>query len=189
VKEAKELSGLPANLPVSVNPASVVNNSPVEIKVDKLSSILGNQHNYEEISAYFHSHQGQGRLLGKYQFPSFNSQVSQIIKQNKGEEWLKKMETGAEIRKEDLFTYFPPLQQDYLAQAQIKSQLAKVASKIDPVTNQSFNGWRLIERTAQIYGFGEGVKINPSFDNPLAKEILDYGKNIVEQYRSKNANS
>jgi hypothetical protein len=71
--------------------------------------------------------------------------------------------------------------------AKVEAQLEKATQEIAPRTNKIPLNSRLIERTAQIYGFGDGVKIERNFVNSSGKTMLDYGKNVVLQYRSENA--
>ena len=154
-----------------------------KVNLAKLARILSRDNSYQQVSAFVSSDKGKGRILGKYNWPSYAPEITAVIEHNSpAKSWLKSLSQGQKISASDLFTYLPPVTQDLIVTSVLTSKLKQASTEIDPQTSNSFSHQRLIERVAQKYGFGNGAKIDGNFANTSGMTIINYGENIAQQY-------
>lgn len=156
--------------PLPTPESTVASSNKNDIQVERLLEIFGQNRSYEDVSLYFHGDKGNGRLLGRYQIPSYDPDfISSVIPVSGSEQWLKKLKNGESIDSSDLATFFSPLEQDLL-----------MSKRIEKLKQNSPS----VEAVAQTYGFGSGVMKKDQIDNPyINMTIDDYGKNVALQYR------
>ena len=78
-----------------------------------------------------------GRALGRYQFMSYNSYATRLIKQKTGgDEFLKRMQSGSAPTADELMQSFPPELQDQAFHDNMVDLIHSASQQIDPTTGQ-----------------------------------------------------
>ncbi|MDF5731516.1 MAG: M23 family peptidase [Rhizonema sp. PD38] len=135
-----------------------------------------------------------GRSLGKYQDMSYNPYaVKAISSKPGGEAWLSKIRSGGEIKKEELFEFYPPADQEAAFNASLQDLIASTSKQTDPKTGKLYFGDspsdtlsdRLIERVAQKHFGGEYSKVDSGASETYNQlTIYNYGLDVLKRYKS-----
>ena len=129
-------------------------------------------------------HKHSGRALGKYQEMSYNSYAVQAIASKQGgSEWIKQVNSGGKVTKDELFQFFPPAAQEAAFNASLQDKITSTSSQIDPKTGQPFTGERLVERIAQKHFGGNGSKVDGNATDVFGRlSLKSYGEKAGTLY-------
>ncbi|MEM9215683.1 MAG: hypothetical protein AAGD25_15250 [Cyanobacteria bacterium P01_F01_bin.150] len=126
---------------------------------------------------------GQSFKLGRYQYESDGPLVQDWVSRVAGgPDWLAELDKGHEPTRFDMEQYFPPMLQEELFKAEMRSYLAIASEEIDPQTGRVFSGSRLIERVVQIVLGGVGSVIDSTAQSGQGSTLYSYGKKVRTYY-------
>lgn len=143
-------------------------------------------------SAGYYDPQAEGRGLGRYQYMTFRRDVRSIIaKHPGGEDFLRRADVNdnssgyiAALDRE-LPNYFTQADQDALFKQDQTDNIRTAMSQIDPTTQRSFTGIRLIERLGQIHFGGANAPIDGGGSDIHGRlSIYGYGKELSKNYQA-----
>jgi hypothetical protein len=160
--------------------------------IDALSTaLLSTEDNYNLVGSYVCDSSGNcGRGLGAMQFMSYRPDVRKIISSKSGgSQFLSKLDAGEKVTGEEMIQYFSPTEQQSLIEFETNHLLSTASQQIDPTTEKTFSGERLIERAAQMYFGGVGISVDaPVSDISGEASVKVYGEKASVKY-SKNLQS
>lgn len=140
----------------------------------------------DEFGLYVCADRGRncGRALGKYQEMSYNSYAVQAIASKQGgSEWLKQVNSGRKVTKDELFQFFPPAAQEAAFNASLQDKIASTSQQPDPKTGKPFTGERLVERIAQKHFGGDGSKVDGNATDVFGRlSLKSYGEKAGTLY-------
>lgn len=125
-----------------------------------------------------------GRALGDKQFMSNRPDVRAIVGSKPGgNDFLKELDSGKAVSKDQLLQYFSPTDQQQLFSADSQRLINIASSQIDPITGQVFAGDRLIERVAQMHFGGAAAGIDSNATDANGKSLQSYGTAVSRNYK------
>ncbi len=125
-----------------------------------------------------------GRALGDKQFMSYRPDVRAIVGSKPGgNDFLKELDSGKAVSKEQLLQYFSSTDQQQLFNADSQRLINIASSQIDPTTGQPFAADRLIERVAQMHFGGAAVGIDSNATDANGKSVHSYSTAISGNYK------
>ncbi|MBD2181006.1 M23 family peptidase [Planktothrix sp. FACHB-1355] len=130
-----------------------------------------------------------GRALGKYQDMSYNPYAAQAIANKPGgQEWLSKLNTGANVTPHELFQFYPPADQEAAVKAALLDKITLTSTEIDPTTGLPFSGDRLIERVAQKHFGGDGSIVDGGATDAFGRlSLKSYGLDVLQRYKENSS--
>ncbi|HBL12330.1 MAG TPA: hypothetical protein DD379_13160 [Cyanobacteria bacterium UBA11162] len=167
----------PGNCPASSNEVSL------EALFSSLSAIEGN---YNSIGAWTCDGVGNcGRGLGSGQFMSYRSDVRSLISGKPGgTNFLSKLDNEKTVTGEELLLFFTPQEQQSLFNHDMTNLISIASRQIDPTTQFSFEGDRLIERIAQMHFAGVGIPVDSTATDVHGNlSVKDYGQKAANFYQ------
>lgn len=183
------------NAPCS--PAKTSSASLQGVNLDTLGRAFASDGQSDGFGPYVCADGGKcGRTLGKYQDMSYNPYaVKAISSKPGGEAWLSKIRSGGEIKKEELFEFYPPADQEAAFNASLQDLIASTSKQTDPKTGKLYFGDspsdtlsdRLIEieRVAQKHFGGEYSKVDSGASDTYNQlTIYNYGLDVLKRYKS-----
>ncbi len=159
-----------------------------DVKLDALSSAFAaveSGGDYGAVGVFTCDKEGNcGRALGDKQFMSYRPDVRAIISSKAGGvDFLKDLDSGKAISKEQVLQYFSPSEQRQLFNDDSQRLIDIASSQIDPTTGQPFSGDRLIERIAQMHFGGVAVPIDSNATDASGQTVQTYGDSVSNNYR------
>ena len=129
----------------------------LDVLADAIAQELNIPDGYQGVSAST----GNAVTLGRYGYLS-NSQWVQdwVSRVAGGPDWLEQLANGHVPSRAEMAQYFPPVLQDEIFKAEMRSYLAIATEEVDPQTEKAFKGSRLVERVAQLSFGGVGSVID-----------------------------
>jgi hypothetical protein len=158
-----------------------------DVKLDALSSAFAaveSSGDYGAIGVFTCDKMGNcGRALGDKQFMSYRPDVRKFISSKSGgADFLKDLDSGKAISKEQVLQYFTPDEQRQLFNDDSQRLIDIASSQIDSTTGQPFSGDRLIERIAQMHFGGVAVPIDSNATDASGKSVQSYGVSVSNNY-------
>ncbi|HBK65997.1 MAG TPA: hypothetical protein DD000_21560, partial [Cyanobacteria bacterium UBA11166] len=158
-----------------------------DVKIDALSEAFAaveSSSDYGTVGVFTCDKMGNcGRGLGDKQFMSYRPDVRAVISSKSGgTDFLKDLDSGNAISKEQVLQYFTPDEQRQLFNDDSQRLIDIASSQIDPTTGQPFSGDRLIERIAQMHFGGVAVPIDSNATDASGKSVQSYGVSVSNNY-------
>ncbi len=176
------------NISSFLPPDANCKNDYSDVKLDALSSALAaveSGGDYGAVGVFTCDKEGNcGRALGDKQFMSYRPDVRAIISSKPGGvDFLKDLDSGKAISKEQVLQYFNPDEQRQLFNDDSQRLIDIASAQLDPMTGQPFSGDRLIERIAQMHFGGVAVPIDSNATDASGQTVQTYGDSVSNNYR------
>jgi hypothetical protein len=178
----KESSGEFIAVKATTSASIAQSSSDKEVEVERIAAAIAKMSEaaYGNFSPLISDGTHRGRLLGRYGFLSYAPAVVQAVSSVRGgQDWLNRAILLPAPDLEAMKQYFPPALQEQLLASVLKQKLAQAQQEIDPQTGEPFAGSRLVERVAQKYAFGDGVKVD---GESAASQVQSFGQKVRDNY-------
>ncbi len=125
-----------------------------------------------------------GKFLGQFALHSTNPTVVEVISQkNGGDIFLKGLNQSHYPTKSEINQFFPPSEQSLVVRKIIDTAASHASNEINPITNSTFCGDRLVERTAQLLAGGLATPLDHEASNPSTLNIHKFGQKVADYYK------